>query len=79
MKFTKNGICDPIKGNVSVEINSKDDFEKAVKRFSRKVRKSGVLQEARDRLRFTKKSKKRHDKMKKWRYEIEKNKTEDLS
>lgn len=77
MKFSKNGICEPIKGNVSVEIGLNDDFEKAVKRFSRKVRKCGILQEARDRLRFTKKSKKEHDRKMRWLFYMEKQKLEE--
>ena len=46
--------------NVSVEVGL-NDIEKVIKKFSREVRKSGILQEARERKFFIKKSKKRHD------------------
>ena len=45
--------------HVEVYIKNQEDLEKMIKRFSRKVKKSGILEEVRERRQFTKKSVKR--------------------
>ena len=45
--------------HVEVYIKNQEDLEKMIKRFSRKVKKSGILEEVRERRRFIKKSVKR--------------------
>ena len=45
--------------HVEVYIKNQENLEKMIKRFSRKVKKSGILEEVRERRRFIKKSVKR--------------------
>lgn len=45
--------------NVEVVIHDQNQVERMIKKFSRKVKKSGLLEELRDRRYFTKKSVKR--------------------
>lgn len=45
--------------HVEVQIRYQDQVERMIKNFSRKVKKSGILEEVRDRRYFKKKSEKR--------------------
>jgi ribosomal protein S21 len=45
--------------HVDVYVRDQDQTEKMIKKFSKKVKKSGILEEVRDRRYFTKKSTKR--------------------
>ena len=45
--------------NVSVEKRPNESFERMLKRFVKKVKKDGILEEVRDRRRFTKPSEKK--------------------
>jgi ribosomal protein S21 len=45
--------------HVEVQIRDQDQVERMIKNFSRKVKKSGILEEVRDRRYFKKKSEKR--------------------
>ena len=50
--------------NVEVIIRDQEQTERMIKKFNRKVKKSGILEEARERRYFTKKSVKRRLKRK---------------
>ena len=45
--------------HVEVNVRHQGELEKMIKRFSRKVKKSGILERVREKSRFTKKSVKR--------------------
>jgi|TARA_Y100000289_G_scaffold60832_1_gene68226 small subunit ribosomal protein S21 len=45
--------------HVEVKVTDQQNIEKAIKKFTRKVKKSGVLEEVRERRYFTKRSVKR--------------------
>jgi len=46
--------------NVEIEIYSQDELERMIKKFSRKVKKCGILDEVRDRRYFEKPSSKKN-------------------
>lgn len=62
--------------NANMVVESQEDLDKTIKRFMRKVKKSGILQEVRDRARYTKKSELRHAHKMKIRFYREKTKKE---
>jgi len=51
-----------------------EDMEKFIKRFTKKCKKLGILQEVRDQKYFTSRSEKKRLARKKWRANLEKNK-----
>ena len=60
--------------NYSVKVRKKDNIERVIKRFIKKCKKLGIMQEVRDKRHFTSDSEKKRLARKKWRARLKKKK-----
>jgi ribosomal protein S21 len=60
--------------NITERPRKNETMERFIKRFTKKCKKLGIIQEARDRKHFTSPSEKKRLARKKWRANIKKNK-----